>query len=59
MSNDELLAAAKKAVMELFSDTSVDPETARENLEEVASDIEGYLDTLPEGDDDESDVIHH
>jgi len=49
MNNDELFEKARKAISELFSDTSVDADTTREKLEELHADIEGYLDTLPGG----------
>lgn len=48
MNNKELLKAAKEAVQELFSDTSVSQTQCRENLEEIKADIDGYLDTLEE-----------
>ena len=46
MSNSELLAAAKKAVQELFSDQSVSREQCRENLDEIGADIVSYNDAL-------------
>jgi hypothetical protein len=46
MTNDELIEAAKKAITDLFGDTSVSKSTTRENLNELISEIEIMIDTL-------------
>jgi hypothetical protein len=51
MSNEQLLQLAKAAIAELYGDMSVSPEKALENMEELHADIEGYIDGLPDADD--------
>jgi hypothetical protein len=47
MSNNELLLkAAKDALNNLFSDTSVDKEVCRENLGELRDEIDSLLESL-------------
>lgn len=46
MTNQELLANAKEAIQKVFSDKSVSRDTCRENLDELAADISGYVDCL-------------
>ena len=53
MSHSELLLRALAAIDEVFGDTSVDRETTRSSLEELAGDIEGKLDGLDADDDTE------
>lgn len=38
--------AAKKAINEVFSDTSVSPDATRERLEELRAEIDQLLETL-------------
>lgn len=47
MSNEELYEKAKDAIMDLFSDMSVSPEQAKENLETLVEEIQILIDTLP------------
>ncbi len=46
--NDKLLVAAQSAIEELFSDTSVDSTTARENLTALIDDLETKRSSLDE-----------
>jgi len=46
MSNEELYEAALKAIRDLFSDRSVDNDTARENLNGLRDEIDMLLDSL-------------
>lgn len=45
----DLLAAAKKAVNDLFSDTSVDSDETKESLDEVREEVNELLSTIPKG----------
>lgn len=46
MSNHPLYKRAEKAVEEMFSDTSVSKATTKEALEELASQIDLWLDVI-------------
>lgn len=46
MSNEELYAAALEAIKKLYSDMSVTPEQAKENLENLIEEIEILIETL-------------
>lgn len=48
MNNDELYEAAKEAITNLFSDSSVSQAEARRNLEGLIEEIRTMIDTLPE-----------
>ena len=48
MTNDELYDQAMEAITKLFSDTSVSPSKARENLRTLQGEIDDMIDTLPE-----------
>lgn len=44
--HDELVKAAKAAIQEVFSDTTVGREQTRESVEELQEEIRSLLDTL-------------
>ena len=46
--HDRKVQAAREAINDLFSDTSVPQETTRESLETLQAEIEELLETLPE-----------
>lgn len=48
MNHIELVATATEAIRAVFGDQSVDQRQTRESLEELQSEIETMLDTLPE-----------
>lgn len=54
--HSQILEACKVAVGELYADKSVSPRETKDSLEEIKQEIDGYLESLAESEDEHEEA---